>query len=72
VLKAAGDRKTKAKNQLVKKSKKRNIYRSERLTCGTHEAAASSMIPRRQGIKRGQKYIHHRKLLLFIEDVGLT
>jgi len=48
------------------------------MTCGTHEAAASSTIPRRQGIKekkgniqkliRGSKKIHQRKLLLFIED----
>jgi hypothetical protein len=46
------ERKNKPKIVWSTKSKKINIYRSERMTCGTHEAAASSTIPRRQGIKR--------------------
>jgi hypothetical protein len=43
------ERKNKPKIVWSTKSKKINIYRSERMTCGTHEAAASSTIPRRQG-----------------------
>jgi hypothetical protein len=35
-----------------KKSKKENIYRSKRLTSGTHEPAASSTFRRRLGIER--------------------
>jgi hypothetical protein len=34
-----------------KKSKKENIYRSKRLTSGTHEPAASSTLTRRQDIE---------------------
>jgi len=45
------ERKNKPKIVWSTKSKKINIYRSERMTCGTHEAAASSTISRRQGIK---------------------
>jgi hypothetical protein len=38
-----------------KKSKKINIFRSERMTCGTHEAAASSTFPRRHRILKKAK-----------------
>ena len=59
-----------------KKSKKGNNYRSERMTCGTHFAAASSTLTRRQGIQRKKpsrqksrvKKIQEMKGLSFRED----
>jgi hypothetical protein len=46
------------------------------MTCGTHEAAASSTFPRQQGIERKKeiaknqrvKIIQEKKLLFYIED----
>jgi hypothetical protein len=56
-FKGGGARKKKANSQKLgvkNKSSKRNFYRTKRLTCGTHEPAASSTFLRRQAIEKRQ------------------
>jgi hypothetical protein len=44
-----------------KKSKKGNNYRTEKLTCGTHFAAASSTLKKAQGIERKSKVARNQR-----------